>query len=291
MALAFSAMLAAQERPTYRTAVRTVPVYATVVDSSGRLVPHLLESDFSVKVNGRPTPLSLFSSDPQPFTAVVMLDTSASVVVHLDRVIAAAGEFIGRITPADRAQVGGFNDRIQMSGSFTSDRASLRQALEQLDVGNPTRLYDGIGAGLDALTNIEGRRVVLVFTDGEDTASRTNFDTVLDRARLAGVMVYAVGLESDYFDGTRARRTRPSRNLKRLADETGGGYFELTRMVDLRLGFARVAEELRSQYLLGFAPPVLDGRRHTLDIRVTRPGMSVRARKSYLAAPELPGSP
>ena len=278
------------QQPTYRAAVRTVPVYATVTDGRGRLVPDLAEQDFSISVNGRPTAVSLFSRDPQPFTVVVVLDTSASVVRHLDRVIAAAGEFIARLLPVERAQVGAFNDRIQLSGAFTNDRDALKASLADLEIGNRTRLYDGIVASLDGLEGVEGRRVVLVFTDGDDTASRARFDAVLERARSEGIMVYAVGLESSYFDGTRMRRTRPSRDLRRLTEETGGGYFELTRTIDLGPTFARVAEELRSQYLLGFAPPALDGRTHTLDIRVTGRGMNVRARKSYIASPDLPGS-
>jgi Ca-activated chloride channel family protein len=80
-------------------------------------------------------------------------------------------------------------------------------------------------------------------------------------------------------------RTRPSRDLRRLADETGGGYFELKRTAELAPTFTRVAQELRSQYLLGFAPAVLDGKLHKLDVRV-RAGHNVRARKSYLATPD-----
>lgn len=99
-------------------------------------------------------------------------------------------------------------------------------------------------------------------------------------------MVYAIGLESEYFNGQRLVRTRPSKDLRKIAEETGGGYFELIETADLGQTFSRVAEELRSQYLLGFAPAILDGRLHKLDVRVSRPGMSVRARKTYSASPE-----
>jgi Ca-activated chloride channel family protein len=145
-------------------------------------------------------------------------------------------------------------------------------------------LNDAIAASLDALQGIEGRRVVLVFTDGEDTSSRTRFGTVLDRARDEEVMVYSIGLESEYFNGQRVVRSRPSRDLRKISEETGGGYFELEKTVDLSPTFSRVAQELRSQYLIGFAPAALDGKVHKLDVRVNRPGMTVRARKSYLAA-------
>jgi Ca-activated chloride channel family protein len=282
--VAISATPAAQDQPIFRSSVRTVPVYATVLDSTGRLVPDLVQTDFALLDNGKPAEISLFSSEPQPFTAVVMMDTSASMTANLKLLNRAAEQFLLRLLPVDRAQVGAFNDKIQMSGTFTNDRDELIAALDDLYFGNPTRLNDAIAASLDALQGIEGRRVVLVFTDGEDTSSRTRFGTVLDRARDEEVMVYSIGLESEYFNGQRVVRSRPSRDLRKISEETGGGYFELEKTVDLSPTFSRVAQELRSQYLIGFAPAALDGKVHKLDVRVNRPGMTVRARKSYLAA-------
>jgi VWFA-related protein len=124
-----------------------------------------------------------------------------------------------------------------------------------------------------------------VFTDGDDTASKNGFRTVLERARDEEVMVYSIGLESEYLSGGRVIRTRPTRDLRRIADETGGGSFELKKTDELSPTFTRVAQELRSQYLLGFAPATLDGKLHKLDVR-TRAGHTVRARRSYLATPE-----
>src|SRR5688572_22341274 len=202
--LAGTLVLAQQpEQPVFRATNRMVPVYATVVDSSGRLVPGLEQTDFSVSDNGKPAEVGLFSNEPQPFTAVVMLDTSASMTANLKLLNRAAEQFLLRLLPVDKAQVGAFNDKIQLSGTFTNDRDELIGALNDLYFGNPTRLNDGIAAGLDALKGIEGRRVVLVFTDGEDTSSRLGFKTVLERARDEEVMVYAIGLESEYFNGMR----------------------------------------------------------------------------------------
>lgn len=275
-----------QDQPIFKSSVRTVPIYATVVDASGRLVPDLERGDFSILDNGKPADVTLFSNDSQPFSAVVMLDTSASMTANLKLLNRAAEQFLLRLLPVDRAQVGAFNDKIQLSGTFTNDRDELIGALNDLYFGNPTRLNDGIAAGLDALKGREGRRVVLVFTDGEDTSSRTGFRTVLERARDEEVMVYSIGLESEYFNGQRVVRSRPSRDLRKIADETGGGYFELTKTADLAPTFTRVAQELRSQYLIGFAPANLDGKVHKLEVKATRPGMTVRARRSYLAAPD-----
>ncbi|HJU44804.1 MAG TPA: VWA domain-containing protein [Vicinamibacterales bacterium] len=289
--LAGTVVLAQQpEQPVFRASVRTVPVYATVVDNSGRLVPGLEQSDFSVLDNGKPADVLLFSNEPQPFTAVVMLDTSASMTANLKLLNRAAEQFLLRLLPVDKAQVGAFNDKIQLSGTFTSDRDELIGALNELYFGNPTRLNDAIGASLDALKGIDGRRVVLVFTDGEDTSSRTSFKTVLERARDEEVMVYAIGLESEYFNGMRVVRSRPARDLRRIADDTGGGYFELQKTDELAPTFTRVATELRSQYLIAFAPVALDNRVHKLEVKVNKPGMTVRARKSYLAAPDKPVS-
>ncbi len=286
--LAGTAVLATsgQDRPIFKSSVRTVPIYATVVDSGGRLVPGLERGDFSVLDNGKPAEVSLFSNASQPFSAVVMLDTSASMTANLKLLNRAAEQFLMRLLPVDRAQVGAFNDKIQLSGTFTNNRDELIGALNDLYFGNPTRLNDGIAAGLDALKGREGRRVVLVFTDGEDTASRLGFKTVLEQARDEEVMVYSIGLESEYFNGQRVVKSRPSRDLRKISDETGGGYFELLKTADLAPTFTRVAQELRSQYLIGFTPVALDGKVHKLEVKVNRPGMIVRARKSYLAAPD-----
>jgi Ca-activated chloride channel homolog len=275
-----------QDQPVFRAGPRTeVPIYATVVDSSGRLVADLQREDFVVTDDGKPVELTQFSNASQPFTAVVMLDTSASMTNNLELLNRAAEQFLLRLLPVDRAQVGAFNDKIQLSGTFTNDRDALIAALDRLQFGNPTRLNDAIVTSLDALKDVEGRRVVVIFTDGDDTASRTPFRTALERARNEEVMVYAIGLESEFFVNGRVQRTRPSRDLRRIADETGGGYFELKRTAELGPTFTRVAQELRSQYLLGFAPAVLDGKLHKLDVRV-RPGLTVRARRSYLATPD-----
>jgi Ca-activated chloride channel family protein len=156
--------------------------------------------------------------------------------------------------------------------------------VQDIDFGYPTRLYDAIAAGLDELNGIEGRRVVLVFTDGADTASRTRFGTVLDRAQTEEVMVYAIGLAGDDVIGGQRHRTRPDRSLKTLAEQTGGGYFELSRADQMTSTFTRVAQELHSQYLLGFSPENRDGKTHKLEVRVKKPGMTARARKSYVAS-------
>jgi Ca-activated chloride channel family protein len=271
------------QAPTFRSGTQVVPVFATVLDAQGRLVPDLTKEDFQIFDNGKPQTITQFSSETQPITVVVMLDTSASMTLALDLLKRAAEQFLLRLLPDDRAIVGAFNDKIQFASELTGDRDALIGSLDDLQFGNPTRLYDAIDASLDELKGIEGRRVVLVFTDGEDTASKVGLGRVLDRAREDEVMVYAIGLEGEMnFNGRRVR-TRPDRGLKRLADETGGGYFELDDTASLGPTFTRVAQELHSQYLLGFAPGQSDGKIHKLETKVSKPGLLVRARKSYVA--------
>jgi Ca-activated chloride channel family protein len=125
--------------------------------------------------------------------------------------------------------------------------------------------------------------VVLVFTDGDDNASKFGSGDVTDRGRLEDVMVYSIGLENEYFDGTRKVRSSPDRGLKRLSEETGGGFFLLKKTDELTSTFTRVAQELHSQYVIGFSPEVLDGKIHKLEVRVKKAGMNARARKTYIA--------
>ncbi|MEZ5419200.1 MAG: VWA domain-containing protein [Vicinamibacterales bacterium] len=289
--LAGSASLLAGGQPVFRSSVRTVPVYATALDSSGRLVADLTQDDFEILDNGKPVEISQFSNDPQPFTAVVMLDTSASMTEHLRLLNQAAEQFLIRMLPTDKAQVGAFNDKLQLSGEFTNDRDALISALNDLQFGNATRLWDGLMFSLEAFQGVDGRRVVLLFTDGDDTASKARFGDVVDRARNDEVMVYGIGLSVDFFNGVRQVRSRPDRNLRRIAEETGGGSFELQKTDLLASTFTRVAQELRSQYLLAFAPENLDGKVHKLDIRVKKPGVTVRARRSYNATADSPAGP
>jgi len=284
---ALSTLLLAQQ-PTFRAGTQVVSLFATVTDAQKRLVPDLQQADFEVFDNEKPQPLAFFQNEVQPITVVVMLDTSGSMTLTLDLLRAAAEQFVIRLLPADKAKVGAFNDKIQVKGSkFINDRDQLVTDIKDLDYGNGTRLWDAIAVSEDELKGIEGRRVVLVFTDGDDTDSRSySLGKVIDRARAEEDMVYAIGIESVYFNGQRTVRTRPDGGLRKIAEETGGGYFELTKTADLAPTFTRVAQELHSQYVLGFTPTSLDGKVHKLSVRMKQQGMTARARRSYIANSE-----
>jgi Ca-activated chloride channel homolog len=276
------AAMAAQQ-PTFRAGTQVVSLFTTVFDAESRLVPDLAQEDFEVFDNDKPQPLVVFRSENLPITCVVMLDTSGSMTGTISLLKAAAEQFLIRLLPDDKASVGAFNDKIELNAGFTNNRDKLVSQVKDLDYGNGTRLFDAIGESLEALKGVEGRRVILVFTDGDDTSSRIGRGTVLDRARADEVMIYAIGLQSEYFDGARMVRSKPDSGLKKLADETGGGYFELKKTADLGPTFSRVAQELHSQYVLGFEPKQLDGKVHKLTVKMKQTGMTARARKSYVA--------
>jgi Ca-activated chloride channel family protein len=284
-ALALTVAVDAQKQ-VIKVATDSVAVYVTVTDTDKRLVPDLVLDDFEILDNGKPVNINVFENKPVPITTVVMIDTSGSITAELGFVKEGAEQFLLRLLPDDKAQVGEFSDKIKFHpGDFIDNRDRLIYLLRnELDFGYPTRLYDAVDESIERLLPVAGRKVVLVFTDGEDTASKIGAGKVMDKAREKDVMIYAIGLQVTYFNGQQRVRTSPDRGLKRLAEDTGGGYFELKRSADLGETFTRVANELHSQYVLGFSPDVRDGKVHKLEVRVKKGGMNARARKTYLAA-------
>ena len=301
-----SAAIAAQQ-PTFKSGAKTVAVYATVTDGSGRLVPDLTRDDFEIKDSGKVQPISVFSNDLQTIRVVMMLDRSGSMRGNF-RLVEAAGEaFVRALLPDDKARIGSFAERIQIDpDTFTSDKAALVTILRtKLQEQGPTPLWNSVDAAITALKLEDGRKVVLVFTDGADApgnfkSNNLSFMDIARRAQQTDVMVYAIGLESagparvggglgggglgggglgGGFGGN-----RPDPGLPAIAADTGGGYFELRRAEDLAATFARVADELHRQYLIGFEPVKLDDKMHKIELKVRKPGMKVRARKEYLAA-------
>jgi Ca-activated chloride channel homolog len=301
---ALTALAGAQTPQPFRTGSRTVAVYATVTDGSGRLVPDLTRQDFEIYDNGRLQPLTVFESAVQPISVVMFLDRSGSMQANFRLVEVAAGEFIKALRPEDKARVGSFATRIQLDPrEFTADRGELLTILRtELQPAGPTPLWNAIAVGVTALRHQDGRRVILVFTDGVDSpmGGRTvGYSEAARAAQADNVMVYAIGLARERLGrgGLRGRGDpgqlgqapsiqRPDPGLARIAAETGGGYFELTRAVHLGSAFARVADELHRQYALGFEPTELDGKNHRLEVRVKRQGLSARSRRSYFARKE-----
>ena len=276
-----------QQEPTFKAGTQVVSLFVTVADLQKRLIPGLTQDDFSVFDNEKAQPIIYFDNSVQPITVVVMLDTSGSMTLTIDLLKQAAEAFLLRLLPEDKARVGAFNDKIQFSSRFTNNRDELVSDVKELDYGNGTRLWDAADASLNELKGVDGRKVILLFTDGDDTESKmASLGKVIDRARADEVMIYAIGLESNYFNGQRMVKSKPDSGLRKIADETGGGYFELTKTAELAPTFTKVAQELHSQYVIGFAPTQLDSKVHKLAVKMKQAGMTARARRSYLAAPD-----
>jgi VWFA-related protein len=306
----------------FKSGTYTVAVYTTVTDTSARLVTDLTQDRFEVTDDGKPQAITTFANDIQPITVVMMLDRSGSMVGNFALVEKAAEAFVERLLPADKARIGSFSNRIEVDPqAFTSSKDEMVEILQHdLQEAGPTPLWNAVGVGMTALLHVEGRRVVLVFTDGMDMPSNGNpnnlsLKTVTRRADEEDVMVYAIGLASSEdphgdggaggggapggggyrgrgpgghgfgaFGGHRAGFTdHPDPGLQTLSAASGGGYFELKRTADLAATFARVVDELHHQYLIGFTPQKLDGKSHALEVRVKGEGLTVRARRSYVA--------
>jgi Ca-activated chloride channel family protein len=295
--LAFAAQ--ATQQPPFRSGARTVAVYATVTDKDGRLVPDLQRDAFEIRDDGKPQSITVFSNDIQPITVVMILDRSGSMRGNFRLVDQAAEEFVRGLRPEDKARIATFAERIDIQPeAFTNEHDQLLRILRSnLPVTGPSPLWNTVDEAIAALRGQEGRKVVLVFSDGGDAPMNMSLKnhSIMDEMRRAqqdDVMVYAIGLGTTVLSrggggigGLTGRMTslRPDPGLATIADDTGGGYFELTRADNLASTFARVADELHHQYALGFEPSRLDDKMHKVDVRVGQRGTKVRARQEYFA--------
>jgi Ca-activated chloride channel family protein len=276
--------LLAQQPQTFRSDVHTVAVYATVQDRTGRLVPDLTKGDFQILDNGRPVPITTFSHEILPITVALMLDMSDSMRMDYTRVRDSAAHFVDVLLPADRVRIGTFGHDVAMSPYLTSDRNILHRILkEELWISHFTALWTALDVAMDSLEHEPGRRVVLALSDGQDrcvlsvidsgTSGCVDIRRVTKHALAGEFLIYAIGMPSEGL----------SPQLVALTDETGGGHFTVPRHADMSTTFERVADELHSQYLLGFSPGALDGASHKLEVKVSRHGLTARARRSYIA--------
>jgi Ca-activated chloride channel family protein len=295
--------LAAQEPSVFRSTSESVPVFVTVLDKNDRLVTNLVRDDFEVRDNGRPQPITAFDNSPQPIRLIVMIDVSGSMAGNIGLLRAAADELFKRLGPQDLARVGTFGREITISPTFTRDAEVLRAAMPtSIPESAATPLWKALDQAIDELSDVDGRPVVLVLSDGRDSMAPRfgeKFVTqleVTDHAQREEVMIYSIGLRSRSVRptfgigpgglGAAMGDEMPHHGLGTVAIDTGGGYFEIRPRDDLGAAFARVAEELHSQYLIGFAPSARDGKRHRIEIRLENDDLKPRARKNYTAPGE-----
>jgi len=310
LATAVWAAAPAAQETVYRSRSDLVSLFATVTAPDDTIITDLPKDAFQVFDNGHRQAVTVFSREVQPLSVVVLIDRSGSMVADSDLVSKAAAEFVKRLLPTDRARIGNFSNEIVMApDDFTSDQAELLRVLggaTQPAGGSP--IWTATDRAVTALLKEGGRRVILLLTDGHDNPLRgqvhTDVKDVIYRAEYDEIMMYTIGVSSTQwqvtpgsFSGSRSggrgrssgnsqyssKTEAPDPNLKRLADESGGRYFYLTPDQDLGSLFARIADELHRQYWLGFVPAKLDGDVHKLEVRVMRPGLTVRARRSYVA--------
>jgi Ca-activated chloride channel family protein len=295
-------MGAAEQQPTFTSRSDAVRVFVTVTDRDGRLVTNLTKEQFELRDEGQPQPITQFDNSRQPIRLILMLDVSGSMAGNLPLLRDGASKLFARLLPGDVVRVGSFGREVRIAESFSSDPAALNRNLPtEIDPNAPTPLWQGIDEALGGFDDtVDTRKVVLVFSDGKDTGSfgfgrrPASQAGVIDRARDDDVMIYAIGMRSRGArqpPGGFGRRglegmllaDLPDAGLARVAEETGGGYTEINFGQDLGAAFARVADELHTQYLLAFAPPKRDGKVHDIGVRVSERGLKPRARKSYVA--------
>ena len=283
LACAASVVVVAQES-TLQSG-QLLQLFTTATDQQGQVVSGLIKDDFVVLDNDKPQTPTLFEIDVQPITAIVLIDRSASMIGTFEPLVAAVDRFVRALRPQDQVRAGTFSDKVQFTSHFTSNPDELIPELKQLAFGNGTKLHEALLASFDDLRGKPGLRVVIAITDGEDTDSRIPRSKVLERERTDNVIVYAIGLETQYFNGQQVVRNIPGRGLRELAEQTGGGYLEARRNANIAAIFARINQELHSHYLLGFVPAPGDGRVHKLAVQAKRSGITIRSRRSYVAVP------
>ena len=294
---------AAGQQPVFRGGGDVVRVFSTVTDRDGRLVTTLGREQFEVRDEGKPQPLTQFDNTPQPIRLIVLLDVSGSMEGNLGLLRAGADELFTRLRDDDRVRVGTFGNGVDLGPPFTGDLREMRAALpRRISSDAPTPLWRAVDEALTAFgTEREMRSVILVLSDGKDSGPLgfgeryISQGEVIDRARRDDVMIYGIGMRSRRRQATpiapgglqaALMADLPDPGLALVAEQSGGGYAEIRPSEDLGAAFARVADELHSQYLLGFAPPRRDGKAHDIEVRVSERGLKARARKSYIAAKE-----
>jgi len=294
------------QQRTFRAGANTVYVPATVTDASGRFVRTLTQDDFQIRDNGRLQEIAIFDREYQTVSAVVLLDASASMLPAFDRVLSVANDFVVRLMPGDQARIGSFAEDIRVSPDFTGDRDALLAVFANefnVRIGRRTRLWDAMHEAIGLLARADGRRVVIVVTDGVDTWSSKTFDDVNDLARRHNVAVFAVRvthgnrlaaqrlelMRGPDGSGPGQLRPEPRNTFAGLARDTGGGYVTVEADWVHQAPVTDIMLDLHSAYLLGFTPESLDGKVHELSVTVRGRNLRVKARRTYLATASADG--
>lgn len=281
---------------TFRSSVDLVTLNVTVTDTQERPVGGLAQHDFQVLEDGVPQSLTFFAASQVPLDVALLIDVSSSMREKLELVQQAADRFLRTLRSGDRGEIVAFNSQTKILQPLTTDVPKLRAAVKQTIARGGTALYTALYITLDQFMKDKSpsgevrRPAIIVLTDGQDTASLIQFDDVLDRARRAGVAIFAISVISPFeaaqveSDGGRRFLGDPEYSLKTLAKETGGRAFFPTQLSELDGVYSSVANELSMQYALGYVPGSRagDGAFHKVLVRVvSRPDARPRTRTGY----------
>jgi Ca-activated chloride channel family protein len=282
-----------QRTPSFGAGIDVISLNLSVTDDRNRLITGLSEGDFAVFEDGIRQELSLFAREALPLSVALMVDCSASMDEKLPVAQDAGSRFVGTLRPEDLGQVVQFNERTTVLQDFTPDRAALEGAIRKTSASGSTALYNALYVTLKQLSkqgrpDAPRRRAIVLLSDGEDTASLVNDDQVLALARQADVGVYVIGLRPDRaLDRQRAAFSQATYFLTTLTRDTGGEVYFPSSLSELDAVYERVAEELRSQYTVGYVSrnERRDGKWRRIVVRTpTREGLRVRHKLGYYAA-------
>ena len=278
---------------TFVKTVNEVPVVFTVTDKHNHYVRDLSKSDFKVLDDGKPVidVRSFRRETDLPLRVGLLIDSSASVRGRFKFEQEAAIEFMNQtIRPKyDQAFVLGFDSSLEVTQEFTGDSELISKGIRSLRPGNSTRLYDALFYAcrerlLNAPETISVRKAIVLITDGEDNSSRSTREEAIDMALRANVIVYTI---STNFPGY-SESSKYDKILQRIADATGGRWFEPFQVTDVANAFAQIQADLRSQYALAYRPADFkhDGRYRTIEILAEHKGLKVHSRRGYYAPVE-----
>ncbi|HEU5232747.1 MAG TPA: VWA domain-containing protein [Terriglobales bacterium] len=257
--LAVAALLlpiSAQEtsEPTFKVDVKLVNVYVTVTDQQGAPIGDLTKNDFSLAEDGVPQKISVFSKESQlPLSIVLAVDTSSSTRKDIRLELEAARKFIHSIIrPQDAISLYAFATDVDEMVSFTSKLHQIDSAINQVQVGGATSLYDAIYLASKALMKRQGRKVLVLITDGGDTASTVDYKEALRAAQQSEALVYS--LIDVPVEASAGRNTGGEHALIQISNDTGGKYYYVSSVFELDKAFQQISDELRTQYLLAYYP-------------------------------------
>ncbi len=265
-------LVGAPQTPTFRAGVEAVRVDVLVTEDN-RTVPGLRAEDFEVRDNGVPQEVRVVDSARLPLNVVLALDASASVTgERLQHLKEAARAVVGGLSEKDRAALLTFSHTLRLESPLTSDFAGVRAGIERIAPAGSTALYDAAYTGLTLAESEVGRSLLIVFSDGLDTASFFRREAVAEAARNTEVVAYAAAVV--------APRRPPF--LKDFANETSGRLLEIESTRDLPATFLKILEEFRQRYVLMYSPKnTARGGWHRIEVRVRNRRVSVKARAGY----------